>query len=36
MMNRTTFKSLLKISHGELSYDKMVAHVNLNHPREVV
>ena len=32
-MGRSTFKSLIKQS--SLSYDKMVAHVNLNHPRVV-
>ena len=32
-MQRSTFKSLVKQS--SLNYDKMVAHVNLNHPRVV-
>ena len=35
-INRSTFKSLIKINQGPLNYDKMVAHVNLNHPRDII
>ena len=36
LLTRSTFKKMMKPNQKEVNYDKMVAHVNLNHPREVI